>query len=65
MFPSDVDSLDHPLVRDFKKVLLEVAEEYNCFLVSFEVHQGTVTFAFDSDELTAEILTILQNERKS
>ncbi|MBW2143619.1 MAG: hypothetical protein JRG75_04390 [Deltaproteobacteria bacterium] len=65
MFPEDVNSLDHPKVIRFKSTLLEVAEEYDCFLVSFEIDHGTVTFSFDNEELTAEILTILQNDRKS
>jgi len=65
MFPEDVNSLDHPKVIGFKRTLLEVAEEYDCFLVSFEIDHGTATFSFDSDELTAEILTILQNDSKS
>lgn len=65
MFPEDINSLDHPKVMRFKRVLLEVAEEYDCFLVSFEIDHGTVTFAFDNDELTAKILTILQNDHES
>lgn len=65
LFPEDVNRLDHPEVINFKRILLEVAEEYDCFLVSFEINHGTVTFSFDSDELTAEILTILENDRKS
>jgi hypothetical protein len=62
LFPEEVDSLDDPEVTHFKKLLKEVAEEYHCSLVSFDVNCGTVIFSFDSDELTAEILTILQNE---
>ena len=65
IFSKDVNSLDHPEVVRFKRILLEVAEEFDCFLVSFEIDRGTVTFSFNSDELTAEILTILQNDRKS
>jgi len=65
LFPKDVDTLDHPEVIRFKRLLLEVAEEYDCFLVSFEIHHGTVIFSFNSDDLTAEILTILQNKRES
>ncbi len=65
MFSEDVNSLDHPEVIEFRQVLLETAEEYDCFLVSFEVNKGIVTFSFNSDELTAEILSILQNGRKS
>ena len=65
MFTEDVDSLDNPKVINFKRVLLGVAEEYDCFLTTFEINKGTVTFSFDSDELTAEILTILQHDDKS
>jgi len=43
-------------------VLEGVAEEYDCELLSFDIDQGTVTFSFDSDELMAEILRILQND---
>jgi hypothetical protein len=64
MFSEEVNSLDHPEVQGFKRLLLEVAEEYDCFLVTFEINHGTVTFSFDSDELTAEILTILKNGRR-
>ncbi len=65
LFPEDVDRPDHPEVVKFKRLLLELAEEYNCFLVSFGVNCGTVTFAFNSDELTAKILTILQHDGKN
>ena len=65
MFPEDINSLDDPEVINFKRVLLEVAEEYDCFLITFEINRGTVTFSFDSDELTAEIMTILQHDDKS
>jgi hypothetical protein len=67
--PADlIQSLQQALfgkLPDFKRVLLEVAEEYDCFLITFEINKGTVTFSFDSDELTAEILTILQHDDKS
>jgi hypothetical protein len=65
LFPEEVDSLDHPEVIRFKKLLEEVALEYKCSLVSFEIDAGTVVFSFDSDELTADILKIFQNDRKS
>jgi hypothetical protein len=60
LFDEEANSLEHPEVVKFKKLLLEVAEEYQCRLVSFEVEGGTVSFAFDSDELMAEILRLLQ-----
>ena len=65
LFTSNVNSVDHPEVIHFKEILEEVAEEYHCNLVSFDVDHGTVTFSFDSDEVTAEILTILQNYSQS
>ncbi|MFO7987003.1 MAG: hypothetical protein R6U38_14180 [Desulfatiglandaceae bacterium] len=63
MFPSDVDSVRHPYVEQFKEMLEEVAREYNCRLVNFQVHKGTTRFSFDSDILNAEIMRMLQRER--
>lgn len=60
MFPAEVDSQDHPYATQFREMLENVAGEYQCTLLSFEVHEGTVTFSFDSDELNAEIIEILK-----
>jgi hypothetical protein len=60
LFSEDVDSLDHPEVVKFRRLLEEVADDYNCSLASFHIDQGTVSFSFDNDELDAEILRILQ-----
>ena len=60
MFSADVDSADHPEAVKFRELLEQVAKEYDCNLLSFKIDQGTATFSFDSDELTAEILKILQ-----
>jgi hypothetical protein len=60
LFPKDVDSQDDPAVVKFRKLLQDVAEEFRCKLLSFEVREGTVCFSFDSDELMAEILRLLQ-----
>ena len=65
LFAEEVNTLDHPKVIHFKKLLEEVAEQYKCNLTSFNIDHGTVIFSFDSDELTAEILKILQNDSKS
>ncbi len=65
LFPEEVDSLDDPEVIRFKKLLEEVAQEYHCSLVFFDVDCGTVIFSFDSDEITAKILTILQNDNQN
>ncbi|MDQ1335336.1 MAG: hypothetical protein QG552_2286 [Thermodesulfobacteriota bacterium] len=59
LFPEEVDSPDHPYAAQFREILEGVAREYACTLISFEVDKGTVTFSFNSDELTAEILQIL------
>lgn len=62
MFAKEVDSLEHPEVIRFKKILEEVADDYDCKLLSFDIDCGTVTFSFDNDELTADILKIFQND---
>lgn len=61
LFPEDVDSKDHPEVVKFMELLLDVAEEHSCDLLSFEIEKGTVSFSFDSNELTANILQVLQD----
>ena len=62
LFSEDVDSLDHPEVIKFKRLLEEVAEEYNCHLVSFEIESGTVLFSFGDDALDAKIVRLLQTD---
>ena len=64
LFSSKVDSLDDPALISFRELLEDVAEEYGCSLISFNIDKGTVIFSFDSDELMAEILSILQNDGK-
>lgn len=60
LFPEEVNSTDHPQAREFRKMLEAVARDFHCKLLSFEVDQGTVSFVFDSDELNAEILRVLE-----
>ena len=60
MFPREIDSEDHPDAVSFKELLEDVADEYNCRLTSFEIDSGTVIFSFDSEELMAEIVNILE-----
>lgn len=64
LFSEEVDGTDHPDAVRFKEMLLEVADEYNCCLTSFEVEHGTVIFSFDSDELMAEIVGMLEKDRE-
>jgi hypothetical protein len=60
LFSEEVDSPTHPQAGKFKKLLEQVAREYRCRLTSFDVEHGTVSFSFDDDALTAEILKVLQ-----
>ena len=62
LFPEEVNSTDHPQAIKFRKVLEAVARDFQCKLLSFEVDRGTVSFVFDSDELNAEILRILEEK---
>ena len=65
LFSMDVNDLDHPEVIGLRELLEDVALEYHCRLVYFDVHQGTVAFSFDSDTLMAEILKILRNDSQN
>ncbi len=60
LFSEEVDGPDHPEALRFRRLLEEVAEDYDCNLVRFEVQRGTVIFAFDDDVLTAEIIRELE-----
>ena len=65
LFPAEVDSLENPDVLRFRELLEDVAMEYHCRLTFFEIERGTVSFSFDSDELMADILKILQNDSQN
>lgn len=65
LFPAEVDSLEHPEVMRFRKLLEDVAMEYHCRLLFFEIEQGTASFSFDSDELMTDIFKLFQNDSKS
>ncbi len=62
LFPEQVDSLAHPEVTRFIDLLREVAKDYECNLVYFDIKEGTVIFSFDSEELTGEIIKVLQDD---
>lgn len=62
MFSSDVNTPSHPVAESFRELLTEVAEQYACSLLSFEVEKGVVSFEFDNDELMADIIKILHME---
>ena len=60
MFSQDVNDPQHPVAESFRELLVEVADQYNCNLLSFSVKRGLVSFSFDDDELMANIIKILQ-----
>ncbi|MBW2708847.1 MAG: hypothetical protein JRD04_06135 [Deltaproteobacteria bacterium] len=60
LFPSEVDSPDHPYASQFKDMLESVADQYGCRLISFEVRKGSAMFSFDNAELNSEILELLK-----
>ena len=62
LFPPDVESVHHPYAEQFKEILEEVAQTYDCRLLHFEVHKGTARFSFDSDRLNAEIVRMLKRD---
>lgn len=62
LFSDDVDSLDHPEVVKFKRLLEEMADEHHCYLTSFEIEHGTVLFSFGDDALDAKIVRLLQTD---
>ena len=62
MFSSNVNNPQHPVAESFKDLLSEVAEQYECTLLTFDVHRGVVSFSFDNDELMANIIKILRTD---
>ena len=62
IFPKEINSIDHQEVIHLREVLEELALDYECQLTDFDIHCGTVIFAFDSDELMANIIEILEND---
>jgi len=62
LFDKAINGADHPAALQFRDLLQEVAKDFKTSLVFFEVHAGTVSFAFESDELTAEILKVLEEK---
>ena len=60
MFSRDVNDPNHPVAESFQELLVEVADQYGCNLLSFSVTRGIVSFSFDNEELMADIIKILQ-----
>lgn len=62
MFDREVNDPQHPVAESFQELLVEVAEQYGCNLLSFSINRGVVSFSFDNDELMADIIKILKIE---
>ena len=62
LFSEDVNSLVHPEVLKLRELLEEVADEYHCYLIHFDIDRGTASFSFDNNKLNAEILKILRDD---
>jgi hypothetical protein len=60
LFPGDVDSSDHPSVREFRKILDKTVMPYECSLTHFVIDHGVVIFRFDNNEKILEILEDLK-----
>jgi hypothetical protein len=56
LFPPTVDSIDHEFVQQYRTLLTEMADSYNCKMTSFAIKQGVVFFSFDSQEVVDDIL---------
>ena len=65
LFPKEVNSTNHPYATQLREILEDVAREHDCNLLSFEVQEGTVSFSFDNDLLTAKIIELLKDTCES
>ena len=62
LFSPEVDGTGHPEAVRFRALLEDVAGEYGCELVYFEVESGTVSFSFNDDLLMADVLKLLKHD---
>jgi hypothetical protein len=62
MFSPDVTGTQHPVAESFRDLLTEVAEQFDCNLLTFDVRKGVVSFSFDNEELMADIIRTLRME---
>ena len=61
LFPEHINNIYDPKVEQFKLLLEQIADDYGGNLTSFKIKKGTVSFSFDNEELTAEVVKLLQN----
>ena len=60
LFDKDVDSLDHPRVKEFLENLKKMADVYRCQVVRFAIDKGVVIFNIDNEEMCNDILNDLK-----
>ena len=57
LFSEEVDSLDHPTIREFREILERIAQTYGSRLTHFGVIRGTVSFQFDNGKPMHDIMS--------
>lgn len=50
MFPSKINSLQHPQVQQFKYLLESIGKIYNSTLATFKIENGVVAFNYDNEK---------------
>ncbi len=56
LFPKDTNRLDDPWVKEFRNILERIGATYHSHLTGFAIEHGTVTFNFDNEQVTYDIL---------
>lgn len=62
LFDEEIEGPDHPEAQKFRLLLEQVADDHDCELTFFEIHKGTVCFAFDNEELMTKIVKVMQEK---
>lgn len=56
LFPSDVDSLEHPEVTALRRMIEAGCAAFDCRMTSFAIKNGVVFVGVTSDEFATEIM---------
>jgi hypothetical protein len=56
LFPSDVDSLEHPQVVDLRRMIEGGCAAYDCRMTSFAIKNGVVFVGLTSDEFAKAVM---------
>lgn len=52
----NAESPEDPIARELERILKSIAKTYNCSLQNFSVDNGKVTFQFDDEKLTNDMI---------